>query len=104
MSKQQKSVASMLTSLDDLFTTQEERDDRQLERVRIIPLEELRPFKDHPFKNLEGEEMDRLTESIRRFGSITPPWPGLWWGEAMNWSPAIGGWKRAGAWAWRPCP
>ena len=72
MSRQQKSVASMLTSLDDLFTTQEERDDRQLERVRIIPLEELRPFKDHPFKNLEGEEMDRLTESIRQFGSITP--------------------------------
>ena len=72
MSRQQKSVASMLTPLDDLFTTQEERDDRQLERVRIIPLEELRPFKDHPFKNLEGEEMDRLTESIRRFGSITP--------------------------------
>ena len=72
MSKQQKSVASMLTSLDDLFTTQEERDDRQLERVRIIPLEELRPFKDHPFKKLEGEEMDRLTESIRQFGSITP--------------------------------
>ena len=72
MSRQQKSVASMLTSLDDLFTTQEERDDRQLERVRIIPLEELRPFKDHPFKTLEGEEMDRLTESIRQFGSITP--------------------------------
>ncbi len=72
MSRQQKSVASMLTSLDDLFTTQEERDDRQLERVRIIPLEELRPFKDHPFKNLEGEEMERLTESIRQFGSITP--------------------------------
>ena len=72
MSRQQKSVASMLTSLDDLFTTQEERDDRQLERVRIIPLEELRPFKDHPFKTLEGEEMDRLTESVRQFGSITP--------------------------------
>ena len=72
MSKQQKSVASLLTPLDDLFTTQEERDDRQLERVRNIPLEELHPFKDHPFKNLEGEEMDRLTESIRQFGSITP--------------------------------
>ncbi len=39
-----------LPTLDDLFSTQAERDDAKLERVRIIPLNELHPFKDHPFK------------------------------------------------------
>ena len=61
-----------LPSLDDLFTTQEERDDMKLERVRIIPLEELHPFKDHPFKVQRGEELERMAESIRKVGAITP--------------------------------
>lgn len=61
-----------LPALEDLFTTQEERDDMKLERVRIIPLEELHPFKGHPFKVQRGEELERMAESIRKVGPITP--------------------------------
>ena len=61
-----------LPTLDDLFSTQEERDDAKLERIKEIPLEELHPFKDHPFKVQSGEEMERMIESIRRFGTLTP--------------------------------
>ena len=61
-----------LPTLDDLFTTQAERDDAKLERVKNIPLDELHPFKDHPFKILNNEEMERIIESIRKVGTITP--------------------------------
>ena len=62
----------MLTSLDDLFTTQEERDSEQLERVMLLPLSELRPFKNHPFKIQNDEEMERIVESIRKVGVLSP--------------------------------
>ena len=58
--------------IDAIFSTQAERDDARLERVHNIPLEELHPFKDHPFKIQSGEEMDRMIESIRKVGAITP--------------------------------
>lgn len=61
-----------LPKLDDLFTTQEMRDDAKLERVQNIPLNELHPFKNHPFKILNNEEMKRMIESIRKVGAITP--------------------------------
>ena len=61
-----------LPKLDDLFTTQEMRDDAKLERVKNIPLDELHPFKNHPFKILNNEEMERMIESIRKVGTITP--------------------------------
>ena len=61
-----------LPTLEDLFSTQEERDDAKLERVKDIPLCELHPFKDHPFKIQNNEEMKRLIESIKKFGTITP--------------------------------
>lgn len=61
-----------LPTLDDLFTTQAERDDAKLERVNNIPLDELHPFKNHPFKILNNEEMERMIESIRKVGTITP--------------------------------
>lgn len=61
-----------LPTLDDLFTTQAERDDAKLERIKNIPLDELHPFKNHPFKILNNEEMERMIESIRKFGTITP--------------------------------
>lgn len=61
-----------LPKLDDLFTTQEMRDDAKFERVKNIPLDELRPFKDHPFKVQNNEEMERMIESIRKVGAITP--------------------------------
>lgn len=59
-------------ALDDLFSTQEERDDAKLERVQNIPLCELHPFKDHPFKIMNNEEMERMIDSIRKVGAITP--------------------------------
>ena len=61
-----------LPTLDDLFTPQAERDDAKLERVKNIPLDELHPFKNHPFKILNNEEMERMIESIRKVGTITP--------------------------------
>lgn len=61
-----------LPTLDDLFTTQAERDDAKLERVKNIPLNELHPFKNHPFKILNNEEMERMIESICKVGTITP--------------------------------
>lgn len=61
-----------LPTLDDLFSTQAERDDAKLERVKNIPLGELHPFKDHPFKIMNNEEMQRMVESIRKVGAITP--------------------------------
>lgn len=61
-----------LPTLDDLFTTQAERDDAKLERVKNIPLDELHLFKNHPFKILNNEEMERMIESIRKVGTITP--------------------------------
>lgn len=61
-----------LPTLDDLFTTQAERDDAKLERVKNIPLDELHPFKNHPYKVQNNEEMERMIESIRKVGTITP--------------------------------
>lgn len=61
-----------LPTLDDLFTTQAERDDAKLERVKNIPLDELHPFKNHPFKVQNNEEMERMIESIRKVGTIIP--------------------------------
>lgn len=62
----------ILPSYDDIFTTQEMRDDAKLEKVQNVPLTELHPFKDHPFKILNNEEMERMIESIRKVGAITP--------------------------------
>ena len=61
-----------LTSYDDIFETDESRADAQLERVRKIPISELVPFKNHPFKVVEDEAMLRTTESISQFGVLTP--------------------------------
>ena len=58
--------------MEDLFTTQEERDNEQLERVMLLPLSELRPFKNHPFKIQNDEEMERIVESVRKVGVISP--------------------------------
>ena len=62
----------ILPLLDDLFSSQEEREDAKLERVQIIPLDQLHPFKDHPFKIQDDEEMERMIESVKTLGAITP--------------------------------
>lgn len=63
-----------LTKLDDLFTTQEQRDDAKLERVQNIPLCELHPFKDHPFRVQNDEEMKRMIESIKKSEQLLRLW------------------------------
>ena len=61
-----------LSSYDDIFETDESRADAQLERVQKIPISELVPFKDHPFKVMDDEAMLRTTESIAQYGVLTP--------------------------------
>lgn len=60
------------TSLDDLFTTQEMRDDEKLAKIRDIPLDEIDDFPDHPFKVCDDEDMLNLVESVKERGVITP--------------------------------
>lgn len=61
-----------LPSADDLFSTQEERDDAKLKRIYEIPLDEIDPFPKHPFKVKEDEDMKTLVDSIKEFGILTP--------------------------------
>jgi len=61
-----------LSSYDDLFETEESRADKELERVQYLSLEELVPFRDHPFKVIDDEAMLRTTESIAEYGVLTP--------------------------------
>lgn len=61
-----------LSSYDDIFETDESRADSQLEKVQKIPISELVPFKNHPFKVVDDEAMLRTTESISQFGVLTP--------------------------------
>ena len=58
--------------LDDLFSTQEERDEAKLQKIRDIPLTEIDDFPDHPFQVREDEDMFQLVESIKERGVITP--------------------------------
>ena len=68
----EKSVEMRLPSLDELFSSQEERDDAKLKRIYEVPINEIDPFPDHPFKVRDDEDMQNLVESIRAQGVITP--------------------------------
>ena len=61
-----------LTRLDDLFSTQEQRDEEKLSKIRDIPLELIDDFPYHPFKVRDDEDMQQLVESIKERGVITP--------------------------------
>jgi len=61
-----------LPTLDDLFSTQEFRDDAKLSKIRDIPLELIDDFPDHPFKVRDDEDMIQLVESVKERGVITP--------------------------------
>lgn len=61
-----------LPTLDDLFSTQQERDDAKLEKIRDIPLELIDDFPDHPFQVKDDEDMEQLVESIKTNGVLTP--------------------------------
>ena len=61
-----------LASVDDLFSTEESRTDAQREKVMDIPLSELHPFKDHPFKVKDDDAMMETADSIRQYGVLVP--------------------------------
>ena len=61
-----------LTRLDDLFTTQAQREEERLSKIRDIPIELIDDFPDHPFKVRDDEDMQQLVESIKERGVITP--------------------------------
>ena len=61
-----------LTKLDDLFTTQAQREEERLSKIRDIPLELIDDFPDHPFKVRDNEDMMQLVESVKERGVITP--------------------------------
>lgn len=65
-------IKMTLPSADDLFSTQEERDEGKRESVREIPLEEISDFPNHPFKVKMDEEMQDMKESIRKYGVLVP--------------------------------
>lgn len=61
-----------LTPYDDIFSTEESRVEAQREQIREIPLTELFPFKDHPFKVVDDDRMKETAESVREFGVLVP--------------------------------
>lgn len=61
-----------LKGLDELFTTEEKRQEEQREQVQQIPIDELHPFTNHPFKVVDDEAMTRTVESIAQFGVLAP--------------------------------
>ena len=61
-----------LKGLDDLFSTEENRQEEQREQVQQIPIDELHPFTNHPFKVLDDEAMTRTVESIAQYGVLAP--------------------------------
>ena len=63
---------SALKGLDDLFSTEEKRQEEQREQVQQIPIDALHPFTNHPFKVLDDEAMTRTVESIAQYGVLAP--------------------------------
>ena len=61
-----------LGSVEDLFSTEEDRQDAKLEKVQEIPVDQLMPFKNHPFKVVDDEAMLRTVESISQYGILSP--------------------------------
>ena len=66
------SVNVSLNSYDDIFSTEESRQEEQHEQVQQIPIRELFPFKNHPFKVLDDEAMQRTVESVAQYGVLAP--------------------------------
>ena len=67
-----KNANISLSSYDDIFSTDQSREDAQREQVQEIPLSELHPFEGHPFRVVDDEEMEKTVESIKEYGVLTP--------------------------------
>ena len=61
-----------LPSLDNLFSSEQERQDAKLEKIQILPLAELHPFRNHPYQVRDDDEMDKMVDSIKEYGVMTP--------------------------------
>lgn len=61
-----------LPSLDNLFSSEQERQDAKLEKIQILPLTKLHPFRNHPFQVRDDDEMDKMVDSIKEYGVMTP--------------------------------
>lgn len=61
-----------LPSLDNLFSSEQERQDAKLEKIQILPLAELHPFRNHPFQVRDDDEMDKMVDSVKEYGVMTP--------------------------------
>ena len=92
-----------LASVDDLFSTEEGRQDAKLEKIQEIPLSELHPFKNHPFKVKDDEAMMETADSIKQYGVLVPaiarPDPG----GVMNWWPDTDGTEQVNWQKKSPC-
>ena len=66
------SLNASLKGADDIFSTEESRQEQQREQVQQIPIGELFPFKNHPFKVLDDESMQRTVESVEQYGVLSP--------------------------------
>ena len=66
------SVNASLSSYDDIFSTEESRQEEQREQVQQIPIGELFPFKNHPFKVLDDDSMSDTVESVKQYGVLSP--------------------------------
>ena len=69
---EKKSAADLLTSVDELFTTQAEREEARRETVKKIPISEISDFPNHPFKVRMDEAMQEMTESVKQYGVLVP--------------------------------
>ena len=61
-----------LPSLDNLFSSEQERQDAKLEKIQILPLTELHPFRNHHFQVRDDDEMDKMVDSVKEYGVMTP--------------------------------
>ena len=69
---EKSSAARLLTSVDSLFTTQEERDIAKQPRVQEIPIDQIDDFPNHPFKVRMDENMEHTAESVKQYGVLVP--------------------------------
>ena len=69
---QKKGVNVSLTSYDDIFSTEQDRTAPVTEEIRSVPLSQLHPFKDHPFRGLDDDAMSETVESVKQIGVVVP--------------------------------
>lgn len=72
MAMKEKRLPLSMQSLDELFSTQDQRDSADLEKVMDIPLKDIRDFPNHPFKVIDNEDMDNMRQSVEKYGVLHP--------------------------------